>query len=95
MISLELPIVPMPSTTASQSESVSVPVRSFWESTFDSIDSIRLTSCSFDISRLNTMQGSPFLTATCSTTFRTNAVLPIEGRAAIKIKSDGWNPDVR
>ncbi len=43
-------------TTASQSASVRVPVRSFWESTLDSMDSIRFTSCSFDISRLKIRQ---------------------------------------
>ena len=63
IISLEFPMVPIPSTTASQSESDRVPVLSFWESTLDSMESIRLTSCSLDISRLNTMQGIFFLTA--------------------------------
>ena len=64
MISLEFPMMPIPSTTASQSASVRLPVRSFWESTLDSIESIRFTSCSLDISRLNTIQGRPFRTAT-------------------------------
>ena len=57
-------MTPIPSTTASQSESVREPVRSFWESTLDSMESIRFTSCSLDISRLNTIQGRLLRTAT-------------------------------
>ena len=64
MVRAEFPMIPIPSTTASQSASVSVPVRSFWESTLDSMASIRFTSCSFDISRLKIIQGRFFFTAT-------------------------------
>ena len=91
--SLALPMIPTPSTTASQSESVREPVRSFWASTLDSMESIRLTICSLDISRLNTIQGSFLRTATWSTTFKTKAVFPMEGRAAISTRSEGWKPD--
>ena len=94
MIILELPMTPMPSTMASQSMSVRLPVRSFWESTLDSMASIRFTSCSLDISRLKIMQGRPLRTATWSTRFKTNAVLPMEGLAAISTKSEGCMPEV-
>ena len=46
-----------------------------WESTFDSKDSRRFTSCSFDISRLKIAVVTPLLNAIYWAIFSTNAVL--------------------
>ena len=51
MISLELPIVPAPSISFSQSLSERLPVRRACASTLDSRENRRFTSCSFDISK--------------------------------------------
>ena len=91
----ELPMTPTPSTTESQSASEREPVLNFWASTPDSMDSRRLASCSLDISREKIRAFIRFFMATCCTMFRTKAVLPMDGRAATRIKSEGWKPAVR
>ena len=94
MIRLERPMISAPSTSFVQSSSFRLPVRIFCESTCDSIARSRFTSCSFDISRLNIATVTSLRNAIYCAMFRTNAVLPIEGRAAIKTRSDGCIPDV-
>ena len=54
---------------------------------------IRLTICSFDISRLNTaMEVSWYFFPTFVTMFIANEVLPIPGRAARIIRSERFRP---
>ena len=94
MISFELPILPAPSIRFSQSASCRLPVRSFWASTLDSRANRRLTSCSFDISSENMAAHKCSWMVMCWAKLRTKAVLPIEGRAAIRIRSEGCKPAV-
>ena len=76
----------------SHSSSTSCPVWIFWEFTRESRAIIRVTSCSFDISRLKIATGILFFTATWCAILSTNAVLPIAGRAATRINSDPCRP---
>ena len=69
------------------------PVRRFWLSTCDSMESRRFTSCSRDISREKIATVRPF-TAMLRAMFRMNAVLPMEGLAATSTRSEGCMPDV-
>ena len=87
-------MIPELSTTWSQSLSERFPVRSVWESTRDSMANRRFTNCSFDISRekIATVFLS-FMVILCAK-LSTNAVFPMDGRAAIKIRSDGCIPEV-
>ncbi len=55
---------------------------------------MRMNSCSFDISRLNTPTVSPVFVPTCCAMFMTRLVLPIEGRPATRIRSEFCRPDV-
>ena len=93
MIIGEAATVPALSIRRSQSPDCRRPVRISWASTLDSMASIRLTSCSWDISRLKITVGIWFFTQICWTRFRANAVLPIDGLAAIRIRSEGCSPD--
>ena len=54
-----------------------------------------MNSCSRDISRLKKPMVISVFTPRCWAMFNTKAVFPIEGRAAMITRSDGWNPDVR
>ena len=56
--------------------------------------SIRMNSCSFDISRLKNPTVMSVEVPTCWAMFRTKLVFPIEGRAATSTRSDGCSPDV-
>ncbi len=94
MIRLDLPICAALSINCSHSASDKLPVRRCWESTWDSMENRRFTSCSLDISRLNIATVLFCLNATYSATFRTNAVFPMEGLAATRIKSEGCSPAV-
>ena len=82
------------STSLDQSSSSSSPVRIFCESTREFMDKIRLTSCCLLISRLNIAIVLLLCIEMYSTKFNTNAVLPIAGRAAIRIRSDFCKPAV-
>ena len=93
IIILEFPIILADSTMLAHSLSLKSPIRIFWELTIEFWERIRLISCSLDISKLKMATGILCLTATVSVTFNTNAVLPTDGRAAIRIKSDGCKPD--
>ena len=86
--------IPAPVVSFGQSESERYPVRSLWESTLATEHSIRCTSCSFDISRLKMATGMCSWTAACCAMFRQKLVLPMEGRPATTIRSDGCNPAV-
>ena len=93
IISCDFAMLSAPSMSLPQSLESRRPLRILSASTVDSRLSIRLTSCTLDISRLNTAVVMPCLIATFSATFKTNAVLPIDGRAATSTKSDGCKPD--
>ena len=58
-------------------------------------DSMRRKSCSRDISRLNTPTVNPVWVPTCCAMFSASDVFPIDGRAAMMMRSPRWNPDVR
>jgi len=89
------PRITVLSVRSRHSWSSSCPVRIFCESTWEFMEIKRFASCTRDISRLNITVVMLFLIATFSAIFNTNAVFPIEGRAAIKIRSDFCNPAVR
>ena len=89
IISLDLPMTPALSISRSHSWSFSWPVRSFCASTLDSRENIRLISCSFDISSEKIATCFPCRTPQFSAMFRTKAVFPMEGLAAIRIRSAG------
>ena len=76
------------STISLHSWSERSPVLSFCESTLEFMARIRLASCSFDISRENMAVVTFFLTVTYSAILRAKAVLPIDGLAAIRIRSE-------
>ena len=65
------------------------PLRSLGESTRASQHSTRSMSDSLDISRENTSVGILWLSAAFWAQFMTNAVLPIDGRAAMMMRSPG------
>ena len=95
MISLLSPILPALSIRSAHSASVRSPVRIFCASTWDSMEKRRFVSCSLDISSEKIAAHRFSLRTTCCAIFRTSAVLPIEGLAAIRIRSEFWNPAVR
>ena len=95
MISRLSPILSALSMISAHSVSVRSPVRIFWASTWDCMAMILFTSCSFDISREKIPIHLFSLSEACSAMFRTSAVFPMEGRAAISIKSAGCRPAVR
>ena len=53
---------------------------------------MRISSASLDISSEKTPITLPSITAAFSAMFMAKAVLPIDGRAAMMIRSDGCNP---
>ncbi len=55
---------------------------------------MRATSCSFAISSEKMATGMLRLEAAFCATFSTNAVFPIDGRAAMMTSSEGWKPNV-
>ena len=55
---------------------------------------MRMNSCSFDISRLKKPTVMSVEVPTCCAMLSTKLVLPIDGRAATSIRSDGCRPDV-
>jgi hypothetical protein len=65
--------------------------RSRWLSMRASDVSMRMKSCSFDISRLKNPTSSRCV-ATCWQMLSTRLVLPIDGRAATMTRSPGWKP---
>ena len=77
----------IPSIILGQSDSPKLPVFILLNSTLDCAESIRWTSCSFDISRLNTATDASPFKAAFWTRFKENAVLPMAGLAANSIKS--------
>ena len=54
--------------------------------------SMRRNSCSFDISRLKKPTVMFVFVPTCCAMLSTRLVLPIDGRAATMMRSDGWSP---
>ena len=81
---------------ASRAKSISSrkPVRRRCESMLATEESRRSTSCSLLISRLKMPTTLPSLTAACSAKLRARLVLPMEGRAAMRTRSDFWSPVV-
>ena len=79
----------------SQSLSSSSPIRRREESMLASAQSIRCTNCSLLISKEKKATDFFSRIAIFCAIFSTNAVLPILGRAAIKIKSEACRPEVR
>ncbi len=77
-----------------QSSSSSWPVRMRVWSTRDSEARERIMICSEGISRLKIKTGLSCNIAAFSTRFIAKVVLPIDGRAATIIRSDGWSPAV-
>ena len=94
MISREFPIIPAPSISFAQSSSCRFPVRILWESTLDSRANRRFTSCSLLISRLKMATDRSFRKAIYWAIFSTNAVFPMDGLAATRIRSEGCRPEV-
>ena len=86
--------VPIACDSRPQSRSPRNPPRSRCASMRASAVSMRRNSCSFDISRLNTPTVMSVLVPTCCAMFSTRLVFPIDGRAAMMIRSDGCRPDV-
>ena len=89
----------MPITSATiislcQSASGISPMRTFWESRLASEQSMRCMSCVLDISREKNATDFFSLMATLEAMFRVKAVLPMLGRAATRIKSEGCKPEV-
>ena len=87
-------ISPMP-IRRFHSSLVSSPTRAFWESRLASEQSILCISWFLDISKEKKATVFLALMATLAAIFRVKAVLPILGRAATRIKSDGCRPEVR
>jgi hypothetical protein len=71
-----------------------MPLRSFCASIRASDVSMRCTSDSLLISSEKNATFFCFSIAACCAMFSTNAVLPIDGRAAMMMRSEGWNPEV-
>ena len=94
MISPDSPIVLAPSIIPSHSFGDTLPLLIDFESTCDYMESNLLTNCSFDISSEKIATLFLSLKQTCWAMFRANAVLPIDGLAAISTRSDGCNPAV-
>ena len=92
---LDRPITPALSISFSHSSSFNWPVRRFWASTLDCSEKSRFTNCSLLISRLKIATVRSSLKAICWAIFSTNAVLPMDGRAAISTRSEGCRPAVR
>ena len=69
-------------------------MRTLCESTFASAHSSRCTSCSLDISRLSTSTRLWSSTPAYLAMFSAKAVLPMEGRPAMMMKSLDWKPEV-
>ena len=89
MMRFDAPMTPAASISFSQSESARFPERSTCASTRDSKENIRFTSCSFDISSEKIAAVRLLWNATYCAIFKTNAVFPIDGLAATRIRSDG------
>ena len=75
-----------------QSCSASLPVLIFCSSTRPSELISRIASCSAGISIENTATGLSPLIATCSARFIAKVVLPIDGRPATMMRSEGCSP---
>ncbi len=86
--------VPIACDSLPQSRSPRNPPRSRCASIRASAVSMRRNSCSFDISRLNMPTVMSVLVPTCCAMFSTRLVLPIDGRAATMMRSDGCRPEV-
>ena len=80
--------------TLSQSSSASLPVTSFLLSTKHSLEISRRASCSRLISREKKATFFPDLLPASSRIFRAIEVLPIPGRAAKRIRSDLFRPEM-
>ena len=78
-----------PDTSFWRSSRLRKPLRSLCESTRACEESIRNTSASRDISKENTPTTFPPRTAAFSAMLMANAVFPIDGRAAMMIRSEG------
>ena len=78
----------------SQSVSSSVPMRSFLLSMSASLESIRVASCSRDISSWKMTTVFPLRLAAFTAMFRAMAVLPMPGRAASRIRSLLLSPPI-
>ena len=77
------------------SSSFTAPVRSFHELTNDSAASMRSISCSELISSEKMPTGTPWRTAALRAISKASDVLPIDGRAAMMTRSEGWKPESR
>ena len=86
--------IPVARVSFGQSESWRRPVLIRWESIRPMEQSMRRASCSMDISRLKTATGIFSIRAACWTMFMARAVLPMEGRPARMIRSEGCRPAV-
>ena len=80
--------------TFSQSSSVSLPVTSFLLSTKHSLEISRRASCSRLISREKNTTFFPDFFPASSRMFRAIEVLPMPGRAASRIRSDLFRPEM-
>ncbi len=89
----DFPMSPAPSISFSQSVSFKFPVRSICASTCDSKEKNRFINCSFDISKLKMATALCWRNATFCAMLSANAVFPMEGLAAISIKSERCSPD--
>ena len=86
-------MIPALSMSFSQSSSFRFPVRRDWESTWDSREKRRFTSCSFDISRLKDGHRLAALEGGVLGDVQDKGVFPMEGLAATRMKSEGCRPD--
>ncbi len=78
--------------SAPKSSRLNIFLRTLLLSTPDREHSIRWASCCLDISRLKIATGTFFIIAMCSAMLTANAVLPIDGRAAMMIISPACRP---
>ena len=74
------------------SSSRSLPARTILESSFDSATSRRMSSCSLGISRLKNAMEALCFSAIFRAMVSTKAVFPIEGRAAMMMRSPFCQP---
>ena len=94
MMSVDSPSILALSTSSPHSLGFKEPVRMDCASIFEFMESKRLANCSLDISRLKNTVGIRSFTTTCSAILSARAVLPMEGRAASRSRSDFWKPAV-
>ena len=94
MMRFDAAMTPEASTSFDQSLSDSLPVRIFCASTRDSSEKSLFMSCPLDISSEKSAQGRFFRKAIYSQILSASAVFPMDGRAAIRMKSEFCSPEV-